>query len=121
MGNLPPGVSESDPEAPWNQPDYEDLLPLDCTECGFRAETLDELDGHEHDAEDFERTAPKPDPRCMVCNPPADAHRRAKAASDGNESALVFCDDHDVTDYKAHTITADEHRPDPADRYRKGD
>lgn len=27
-GYLPPGVSESDPTAPWNQPD-----PEDCPEC----------------------------------------------------------------------------------------
>ena len=59
-GNYPPGTGPGDPNAPWNAPDPADLLPLDCEECGFRAETLQEMEDHEHAADAFTRPEPEP-------------------------------------------------------------
>lgn len=94
--NLPPGVRESDPAAPWNQRDPEDYLPLVCDECGFRAETLEELDKHEHPRDVFSKPSRNGHDYCMVCSPPPDAHQRARHGGD----ALVFCDDHDESDFR---------------------
>lgn len=105
-GNLPPGVSPGDPNAPWNQPDITDLLPLVCDKrlpdgdpCGFRAETVDELDRHRHDKENFVRPEPDRPDYCFVCNPPPDMGKRFPR--DGGEPAFVFCDNHDRDDWKA--------------------
>lgn len=62
MGGYPPGTGPGDPNAPWNAPDYEDLLPLVCDTCGFYAETLDDLDEHEHPEEEFRPPEPDPEP-----------------------------------------------------------
>lgn len=87
---LPPGAA-NDPNAPWNRPDPKNLLPLRC-ECGFVANTLDDLDGHEHPDDWFVRCddgREEPEP-CAVCNP-IDGCRKPGY---GPGMSLRFCDDH---------------------------
>ena len=61
-GNYPPGTGPGDPNAPWNQPGIDELLPLVCERCGFYAETVDELDEHEHNDDNFRQPMPDPEP-----------------------------------------------------------
>jgi len=58
-GDYPPGVHAGTYNAPWNLPDIPELLPLDCGECGFRAETVEELEDHKHDRDAFTRPEPE--------------------------------------------------------------
>lgn len=51
-GNYPPGA-RNDPRAPYNQPDWNDVLPLWCEKCDFKAETFEELQNHKHRKEAF--------------------------------------------------------------------
>lgn len=109
-GNLPPGAA-GDPRAPWNQPDPEDLLPLECERCGFRAHTLEELEDHEHAGDSFVQPQPDHQP-CMVCCPPDDAHQRARSGR------LVFCSSHDRGDWKQKLDADAEHRREELERER---
>lgn len=51
--NLPPGVSESDPMAPWNQPDGDIIKCPHCYGDGFEPDAYNLKD--------------EPDPPCHVC------------------------------------------------------
>lgn len=71
--------------------DPEDLLPAVC-ECGFEAETLDQMDDHEHPRYWFMMGDDgEPEGECWVCGAPA-----PKA---GRPDVPEFCDDHDMDDY----------------------
>lgn len=70
--------------------DPEDLLPAVC-ECGFEAETLDEMDDHEHPRYWFMMGNNEPEGECWVCGAPAPREERPDVPE--------FCDDHDINDY----------------------
>jgi hypothetical protein len=52
--NLPPGVSISDSDAPWNGPGVAKYFPAEC-DCGFVASNVQEMEDHEHPADSFSR------------------------------------------------------------------
>jgi len=54
--NLPPGVSISDSNAPWNDPGIEAYFPLECNQCGFVAHGVEEMEDHENDCSSFTQT-----------------------------------------------------------------
>lgn len=104
--NLPPGVSISDPNAPWNQPDPTDYLPLYCNECDYKATDLVDLQEHEHPEECFEQKPQgfEPVQECLVCNPPDVKPRDPRNGP--------YCSDHD---HEAYQEMLREREPIPED------
>lgn len=80
------------PPDPLHQGLEGDLLHVECQECGFIADALFEVEGHEHDEEEFRQ--PPPETRhCTLCKPRPHEHEHRKP---------VFCRDHDAEDLREH-------------------
>lgn len=95
--NLPPGAA-TDPNAPWNQPDPEDYFPMWCEECGFKADSPEQMTDHEHPDDYFVRNDPQRgqvEQKCAVCNPPVNLRGMMKTGQ-----SLPYCDSHDEDDFQ---------------------
>lgn len=78
-------------EEPPQSMDPEDLLPAVC-ECGFEAESVDEMEGHDHPVYWFMMDDDsEPEGECWCCGAPA--------PKGDSPDVPEFCDDHDVDDY----------------------
>lgn len=109
FSNYPPGA-RTDPNAPYNERPLEDYLPVVCEECDFRAETVAQLQDHEHSEDSFRQ--PDDDPygtRCVVYNPPDDVY---------DDHSMPFCDEHERDDLVAQLKVIDEELTPDNPRYR---